>query len=112
MGCLRVQMVQLQNEYTTVSNISHQILVLHVEPKVAEIHLLEFVLVQIRPAPNLGVNHVGETFAGGDLEHNMWLIVAFENFIPLLFLICKHSRLQTLPPQLHFFEIFSIDHLT
>ena len=41
---------------------------LEVESKLAVFDLFQFVLVQIWPSPNPGINHVWKTFAAGNLK--------------------------------------------
>lgn len=44
---------------------------LQVESILAVFHMFQFVLVQIRPSPQPGVDHVGETFTSGHLKHTV-----------------------------------------
>ena len=54
---------------------AHEVLVLVVEAEGAKVHLLQLVLVEVRPAPDAGVDDVGEAFAAGNLEYNDVLVI-------------------------------------
>lgn len=47
--------------------VDANIVVLEVKGELAELDVLEFVLVQVWPAPQAGVDDVGEAFSPGDL---------------------------------------------
>lgn len=59
-----------RNHPLVVVGVDTHVVVLQIKGVLAELDVLEFVLVEVRPAPQPGVNHVRETFPPGHLRSN------------------------------------------